>query len=170
MPRYGDSTSNYTILDGGNGSEHLTFTAVQNGYAALWLLDTASTTGVTIDFERTNAIVYEGDYRPSYTKATRVLSDTVVNANHIFYCGTGRELSTLKAGIEKATQYMDAVLYVDPGTYDLVSEFGSSYFEGLTSASSLAGLSLKNRIHIIFSPNSKVISHYTGSNHYAMSL
>lgn len=170
VPKYGDSTSNYTILDDGNGCSHITFTAAQDGYAALWVLDKASTSGVTIDFIKQNTIVYEGDYRPNYTKETLNILDTVVDANHIFYCGAGRELATLKAGVEKATQYMGATLYVDAGTYDLVTEFGSSWFESLTETSYQCGLQLKNRVHIIFSPNSKVVSHYTGDNEYAQKL
>ena len=88
----------------------------------------------------------------------------------VFYCGPTREITTLKEGIETATQYMDSTLYVDPGVYDLVSEFGQDWFDNLDSLWTLVGLRLKNRIHVIFSPNSKVISHYTGSNQYAQSL
>ena len=88
----------------------------------------------------------------------------------VFWCGPTRELSTLKAGIEEATKYMNATLYVDPGTYDLVDEFGTDFFDNLDAGTGVhAGLKLKNGIHIIFSPNSKVISHYTGSNQYAQS-
>lgn len=87
-----------------------------------------------------------------------------------FYCGASRELSTLKAGLEAATQFMNATLYVDPGTYDLISEFGSAWFEALDGTKTLVGLQLKNRVHVIFSPNSKVVSNYTGDNEYAQSL
>ena len=65
---------------------------------------------------------------------------------------------------------MDSVLYVDDGVYDLIEEFGSAWFEALTSLNTMSGLVLKNRIHVVFSPNSKVISHYTGNNQYALSL
>ena len=167
-PNYGDSVSNFTLLDGGNGSEHVTFTALQSGYGVLWLLDTATTTTVSIAQEKANAIVYEGDYRKDYTQDTLYIVNDVSNIQHVFYCGTGRELSTLKAGIEKATQYMDSILYVDPGTYDLVSEFGQTWFDSLTDVD-LAGIVLKNGIHVIFSPNSKVVSNYSGSNQYAQS-
>lgn len=85
----------------------------------------------------------------------------------VFYCGPSYELSTLRAGIEAAEQVMDAILYVEDGTYDLIQEFGSAYFENIPADNALAGIVLKNRIHIIFSPNSKVVSHYTGNNAYA---
>ena len=83
---------------------------------------------------------------------------------HIFYCGKNRALKTLKDGIEKAEEYMNSVLYVDDGIYDLIEEFGSEYFESLTSTSTMSGLKLKNRIHIVFSSNSKVVCHYNGTN------
>jgi hypothetical protein len=89
--------------------------------------------------------------------------------HNVFYCGANRELSTLKAGIEKATQYMDSILYVDEGVYDLVEEFGSAYFENAVAGKTY-GLFLGNRVHVIFSANSKVVSHYQGDNQYALSL
>lgn len=95
---------------------------------------------------------------------------TRVYSKPTFYCGKNRALNTLKAGIEKAEKYMDATLYVDSGVYDLVEEFGADYFNSLVASSTLSGLKLKNRIHIIFSPNSKVVHHYKGSNQYALSL
>ena len=169
VPKFGDDPDNFSMLDSGNGCSHVTFTAAQNGYCVIWVLDTASN-NVTLDFIRQNTIVYKGDYRPNYTKATMTIIDSVENSNHVFYCGSGRKLSTLKAGIEEATKYMDSVLYVDAGTYDLITEFGADYFSGLTSSSQMAGLTLKNRVHVIFSPNSKVVSNYTGNNQYAQSL
>lgn len=89
---------------------------------------------------------------------------------HIFYCGPNREITSLKTAIETATLFMDSVLYVDAGTYDIVEEFGDDYFSSLTSTSTSLGIRLKNRIHVIFSPNSKVVCHYTGDNQYACSV
>jgi hypothetical protein len=149
----------------------MTFTAPQDGYAALWVLVVGEDTpAVSVNEVLDGIIVYEGDYRASYTQSTTRTTDDVSNGKHEFYCGANRELSTLKAGIEKATQYMDSVLYVDAGEYDLVSEFGQSWFDNLTSTSYMAGLQLKNRIHIIFSANAHVVSHYSGSNQYAHTL
>lgn len=93
-----------------------------------------------------------------------------MSAGEVFYCGANRTLTTLKAGLEAATAKMDSTLYVDPGTYDLVQEFGESWFDNLDGSLTLIGLQLKNRVHVIFSPNSKVVSHYTGNNQYAQSL
>ena len=110
---------------------------------------------------------------PSSTGSFAIIKHNLIAdslRNKVFYCGATRELSTLKAGIETATQYMDSILYVDPGVYDLVSEFGQDWFDNLDSLWTLVGLRLKNRVHVIFSPNSFVISNYTGSNQYAQSL
>lgn len=88
----------------------------------------------------------------------------------VFYCGASREIKKLKDAIYIATRYLDSTLYVDAGTYDLIDEFGASYFANLTSGNTSAGLILSKRIHVVFSPNSIVTSHYTGDNQYAMSL
>lgn len=170
VPKYGDSTNSYTVLDEGNGSEHMTFSAPQNGYAALWVLDTVDTPAVTVAQVQAGIIVYEGDYRADYTQSTMRTTDNVSNGKHEFYCGAYRALTTLKAGLEEATKYMDSVLYVDAGTYDLVAEFGQSWFDSLTSTDTMSGLQLKNRVHVIFSPNAYVVSHYSGSNQYAHTL
>lgn len=81
----------------------------------------------------------------------------------VFYCGASREYTKLIDAINEAEKYMGSILYVDEGTYDLVTEFGSAYFAGITNES-MPGITLKNRIHIIFSPNSYVTCHYTGDN------
>ena len=164
-PKYGDSVQNYESL---GPSEHSTFVASQNGYVVIWVLDTTSDTSITIDQILNNIVAYEGEYREGYTQETIVTS--AENVNKVFYCGHNRELSTLKAGIEEATKYMNATLYVDAGTYDLIDEFGSAWFEALDGTKTLVGLKLKNRIHVVFSPNSKVVSNYTGDNQYAQSL
>lgn len=86
----------------------------------------------------------------------------------IFYCGESRQYTKLIDAIAIAEQYMGSILYVDAGIYDLVDEFGAEYFANLSSASSMAGIVLKNRIHIIFSPNSRVVCNYTGDNEYVL--
>ena len=85
----------------------------------------------------------------------------------VFYCGESREYKKLIDAIKAAERYMGSILYVDAGTYDLVSEFGADYFSGISSGG-MHGVSLKNRIHIIFSPNSYVTCHYTGDNAYVL--
>lgn len=85
------------------------------------------------------------------------------DAPHVFYCGPTREYTKLIDAIEAAERYMDAVLYVDRATYDLVEEYGAGYFAGYTTADGL-GIELKNRIHIVFEQGAKVVCHYAGDN------
>lgn len=106
----------------------------------------------------------------SYTITINNMDGFEEKLPHVFYCGANREYTTLKSAIEAATLFMDSILYVDAGTYDIIQEFGADYFAGLTSNSTSLGIKLKNRIHIIFSPNSKVVCHYTGDNQYACSV
>jgi hypothetical protein len=90
------------------------------------------------------------------------------NFSKIFKVGVNEKYKTLKSGIEAAERYMDSVLYVESGTYDLLTEFGSEYFENFTGEGNYEdgawGLVLKNRIHIIFAENAKVVCNYTGDN------
>lgn len=63
---------------------------------------------------------------------------------------------------------MDSVVYLGDGTWDLIEEFGSDFFNNATGGgaprSPVRGLLLKNRIHIIGSSKSKIICNYTGDN------
>lgn len=74
--------------------------------------------------------------------------------------GTG-DFDKLTDAINYATLFMDSIVYVGDGTWDLIAEFGG----GLNNISSSNwGLYLGNRVHVIFSSNSKVTANYTGSN------
>lgn len=86
--------------------------------------------------------------------------------NNVFYVGSTRSITSLKEGIETVSEILNATLYVDPGTYDLIDEFGSSYFENFNASQSNVGLVLKNNIHVIFSPQAKVVCNYEGDNTY----
>ena len=91
------------------------------------------------------------------------LKDRLDSENRVFYCGSTRSITKLKDAIETAEQYMDSVLYVDRGVYDLIEEYGSNYFTNYTSSDGV-GIVLKNRIHIIFEQGAKVICNYNGDN------
>lgn len=84
-------------------------------------------------------------------------------APRIFYCGKNRQFKKLKDCIEEATKYMDAVVYVDDGIYDLISEFGVDYLDSYNGTDNI-GIELKNRVHIIFSSGATVVFNYTGTN------
>ena len=87
-----------------------------------------------------------------------------------YYCGPNREYTKLKDAIEAAEKIMGATLYVDAGEYDLIQEYGSEFFENLSSSNTFSGIPLKNRIHIIFSPNAIVKLNYTGNNEYVLQM
>ena len=67
---------------------------------------------------------------------------------HIAKDGSG-EYTSFVDGINEACKYMDSVVYVGAGTYDLLSELGSDYIRSADSQK--MGLVLKNRVHVICS-------------------
>ena len=81
--------------------------------------------------------------------------------NPVFYVGANRQFTKLKDGIAEAVLHKNSTVYVDDGTYDLVSEYG---LEVLNGTSSISGIELKNNVHVIFSSKSKVVFNYTGNN------
>ncbi|MBG1279444.1 BppU family phage baseplate upper protein [Lactococcus lactis] len=81
----------------------------------------------------------------------------------IIYCGVSRDYTTLKSAIEEATKYMDSIVYVDNGIYDLVEEFGTTYLDSYNGTDNI-GLVLKNRVKVVFSSGAKVVFDYQGTN------
>ena len=77
--------------------------------------------------------------------------------------GTG-DFATLKDAVEYSATHEDTTIIVGNGTYNLITEFGSSYFENMTTSNQRQGLQIGNGVHIIFSSGSKVTAHYTGDN------
>lgn len=78
-----------------------------------------------------------------------------------FYVGANRQFTKLKDGVEYASQFPNALLIVDDGTYDLVSEYGQDYLDNTNDD---IGMMLKNGLHIKFSSKSKVVFNYNGDN------
>ena len=79
------------------------------------------------------------------------------------------DFTSLLEGIEYATQFANAIVYVGPGIWNLEEEFKNKY--GVTffddyGPSSKRGIYLKNNIHLIFSSNSTVLFEYYGDNQY----
>lgn len=77
--------------------------------------------------------------------------------------GSG-DFTSFVAAINEATKYMDSVLYVGAGEWDIIDEFGEAYMNAVSSNNSTWGLELKNRIHVIGSAKTVIKAHYTGSN------
>lgn len=86
------------------------------------------------------------------------------NIPHVFHVkkdGSG-DFNKLIDAIEYAEKWMDSVVYIGDGTWDLLSELGSEYVE--SASDSKRGIYLKNRIHLIGSSRSLITAHYNGSN------
>lgn len=77
--------------------------------------------------------------------------------------GTGGDFTSLKEGLEYAMQFNNMKVFVKDGTYDLISEFGNSYFENFNYETS-QGIKLGKNISVTFSSNAYVTCNYTGNN------
>ena len=79
--------------------------------------------------------------------------------------GSG-DFTSLVDAINEATQYMDSRIYVGAGDWDICDELGETYLNEVSS--SKRGVYLKNRVHLIFASNSKVVCNYTGAREDTM--
>lgn len=89
-----------------------------------------------------------------------LLSMQFRNVYHIAKDGSG-DFTSFVDGINEACKHMDSIVYVGAGTYDLLSELGSSYVSG--ASSSQMGVVLKNRVHVICSSKTVLAMNYDGS-------
>lgn len=62
--------------------------------------------------------------------------------------GTG-DFDSVVDAVTEACKYMDSVVYVGPGEWDVIDEFGENYMGAVSSTPSTWGLVLKNRVHLI---------------------
>lgn len=138
-------------------------------------------TGLTGTVTEENAITISYDFDLYVTCGTTYLglfSDFHTPDRYVYgyydkdktvYVGSGSadDYATLKAGIEKALETKGGRVIVGRGTYDLIAEFGSDYFNSFVeSTSESMGIQLGNDICIVFASDSKVTAHYNGSNAY----
>lgn len=91
------------------------------------------------------------------------VNDIVGHTIHVETDGSG-DFTTLKAAVEYSAIHEDTTIIVGNGTYNLITEFGNSYFENMTASNQKQGLQIGNGVHIIFSSGAKVTAHYTGDN------
>ena len=73
--------------------------------------------------------------------------------------GTG-DFDSLVDAIEEATKYMDSIVRVGSGVWDLIDELGEDYIDNVSQTQ--RGVYLKNRIHLIFESGASVECIYTG--------
>ena len=75
--------------------------------------------------------------------------------------GATRQYKTLREGVAAATKSRNTTVIVDPGTYDLTTEFADEISQDRTTQ---YGICLTNGVHVIFSSGAKVTAIYTGSS------
>ena len=122
------------------------------------------------NINKESIMIVEGTVEPyayvPYTaaEATSYISlpqEGFVHVYHVEKDGSG-DFNKLIDAIEYAEKWMDSVIYIGDGTWDLLSELGSEYVE--SASNSKRGIYLKNRIHLIGSSRSLITAHYKGSN------
>lgn len=94
-----------------------------------------------------------------------------ISETYIVISASGNyDFKQLKAGLDYAYSHpVDHVLVTD-GTFNLITEFGDSYFTNLTQSDTNSGLKIGNGTHIQFYSKTKVTCNYTGNNEYACKL
>jgi hypothetical protein len=124
----------------------------------------------TANKNKESIMIVEGTVEPHayvpYTaaEATSYISlpqEGFVHVYHVEKDGSG-DFNKLIDAIEYAEKWMDSVVYIGDGTWDLLSELGSEYVE--SASNSKRGIYLKNRIHLIGSSRSLITAHYNGDN------
>ena len=93
------------------------------------------------------------------TKATSIINSEP-KVYRVEKNGSG-DFTKLVDAINEAVRYMDSVVYVGAGTWDIIDELGSEYVESVSITQ--RGLYLKNRVRVICSSNSLITCNYTGS-------
>jgi len=91
----------------------------------------------------------------------------------VFYVGANRTGENAFTTLRACTEYIwnngiyDATVYVDKGTYNLETEYGSEWLEAWEKPASnptASGLKVGNRTHYIFEHGAKILFNYSGSN------
>ena len=126
--------------------------------------------GIRIQIARTqkeydvsfNGILTTDEY--GLVKEVRIINDdlnkkSLARIYHVEKDGSGDFIKLVDA-IEEAEKYMDSIVYVGKGEWDLIDELGSEYIESVSS--SRRGVYLKNRIHVICSSRAVITCKYTG--------
>lgn len=139
--------------------EETTF-AIPEGakYIRCSVYETRINTAYYISHDKTSS--FDDDYVLSF-RMSDIENDAGYVKNNIFYVGSTREITTLRAGIAEAIKVPNSTVYVDAGVYDLTTEFAA---EIQAAGEAQYGIRLKNGVHVIFSSGAKVIAKYTGGD------
>ena len=161
---------NYYILrfvsTDSNITAHLPFAATQNGVSDVLTLITYASTNYKMQFlYARNGILWTrtnggGTWGPWYSK-----DDGVTIA-----VGAGRQFPKLTDAMKFAFEHANTTVVVYPGTYNIISEMGSDYWDNFTDYSDLTHAIIGNGAHFIFSPDSRVVCQYEGDNNNVKTL
>lgn len=155
--KYDDNTyESLASTDVGSPFYGGSFIPSKNGWLAVTVLSDRYDTAVVTTSEKMYNNANEVN---SYAIPTRHMAKP--RAYYVEKDGSG-DFTKITDAITEATKYMDSVIYLGAGTFDIIDELGADYIDAISSSN--RGLYLKNRVHIIGSSNSKITCHYTGSN------
>lgn len=135
---------------------------------------TASTAYTALRVQFTQSTAETGITASVYLAATDELGITndllSMNASRVFTVkkdGSG-DFTKLVDAVQFACQFMDSVVYIGDGEYDIIDEFGSAYMGAVDSTHNW-GMELKNRVHLIGSARTviKAFNVEEGNNNFS---
>lgn len=143
--------------------------ATTDDYTRLWLqinrsaIENGVNASVTFATNRSGVFKALTDLENSLDEKinAEILKASIVHTFHVEKDGTG-DFTKLIDAIDEAEKYMDSVVYVGDGEWDIIDELGSDYVNSVSFTK--RGVVLKNRIKIVFASKSKVICNYSGDN------
>ena len=157
---------NYGSIKSIGGNMVITTT---DDYTRLWLqinrsgIENGVNTSITFATNRSGVLKALTDLENTLNKKINeeILKASIVHTFHVEKDGTG-DFTKLIDAIDEAEKYMDSVVYVGNGEWDIIDELGSDYVNSVSYTK--RGIVLKNRIKLVFSSKSKVICDYSGDN------
>ena len=161
-----DNMKNYGSIKSIGGTKVITTT---DDYTRLWLqinrsaIENGVNASITFATNRSGVFKALTDLENSIDKKINdeILKASIVHTFHVEKDGTG-DFTKLIDAIDEAEKYMDSVVYVGDGEWDIIDELGSDYVNSVSFTQ--RGIVLKNRIKIVFASKSKVICNYSGDN------
>lgn len=157
---------NYGSIKSIGGTMVITTT---DDYTRLWLqinrsaIENGVNASVTFATNRSGVFKALTDLENSLDEKinAEILKASIVHTFHVEKDGTG-DFTKLIDAIDEAEKYMDSVVYVGDGEWNIIDELGSDYLNSVSFTQ--RGIVLKNRINLVFSSKSKVICDYSGDN------
>lgn len=160
------NSKNYGSIRSIGGTKVITTT---DDYTRLWLqinrsaIENGVNASITFATNRSGVFKALTDLENTLNKKINeeILKASIVHTFHVEKDGTG-DFTKLIDAIDEAEKYMDSVVYVGNGEWDIIDELGSDYVNSVSYTK--RGIVLKNRIKLVFSSKSKVICDYSGDN------